>query len=84
MRLSLHPVNEGVVAVRLPGDIPAGHLKWIGGVWKFKAMGLEGGVPVPGGGPLTAQHNRCFETLDEAAINTALLALPPSAPFPLL
>lgn len=76
MRLSLHPVNEGVVAVRLAGDTPAGHLKRIGGVWKFKAMGFEEGVLIPGGGPLTAQHNRCFETLDEVAITKALSAPP--------
>ena len=40
--LTLQPVNSGVVAVLLPNGEPAGHLKWIGGVWKFKAMGYEG------------------------------------------
>lgn len=73
-RLSLRRVNDGVVAVLLEGEQPGGHLKRIGGVWKFKAMGLEGGELVPGGGPLTAHHNRCFDRLDEAAICAALAA----------
>lgn len=71
--LTLHAVNEGVVALHLASGEPVGHLKRIGGVWKFKAMGLEDGSMVPGGGPLTHQHNRCFEVLDEAAISAALL-----------
>ena len=72
LRLTLRPVNEGVVAVLLDGDQPGGHLTRIGGVWKFKAMGLEDGELVPGGGPLTAQHNRCFESLDAATVCAAL------------
>ena len=71
-RLSLHPVNDGVVAVHLEGGLPGGHLKRIGGVWKFKAMGLEAGELIPGGGPLTAHHNRCFPALDEETICAAL------------
>lgn len=70
--LTLQPVNEGVVAVFLPDGAPVGHLKWIGGVWKFKAMGHEGGELVPGGGPLTRQHNRTFAVLDAAQISAAL------------
>ena len=75
-RLSLHPVNDGVVAVLLEGDLPGGHLKRIGGVWKLKAMGLENGELIPGGGPLTGQHNRCFDTLEAAADWAALGAEP--------
>ena len=71
--LTLQPLNEGVVAVFLPGGAPVGHLKWIGGVWKFKAMGYEGAELVPGGGPLTARHNCTFDTLDAAQISTVLL-----------
>ena len=41
--LTLHPVNEGVVAVHLASGEPVGHLKRIGGLWKFKAMGYEDG-----------------------------------------
>ena len=71
--LTLHPVNDGVVAVRLASGAPVGHLKWMGGVWKFKAMGYEGADLVPGGGPLTARHNRSFATLDATAIEAGLL-----------
>lgn len=67
LRLSLRPVNDGVVAVLLEGDQPGGHLKRMGGVWKFKAMGWENGDLIPGGGPLTGQHNRCFDCLEDAA-----------------
>ena len=72
-QLNLQPVNDGVVAVFLPGGEPVGHLKWIGGMWKFKAMGYEGTELVPGGGPLTLQHNRRFAVLDAAQISAALL-----------
>ena len=71
--LTLHPVIEGVVAVRLASGEPVGHLKWIGGVWKFKAMGCEGADLVPGGGPLTARHNCTFEVLDVQDISAVLL-----------
>ena len=71
--LTLHPVNEGVVAVHLASGEPVGHLKRIGGLWKFKAMGYEDGSLVPGGGPLTAEHNRTFTELDAATIGAALL-----------
>ena len=71
--LTLHPVNDGVVAVRLASGEPVGHLKWIGGVWKFKAMGYEGADLVPGGGPLTARHNCTFEALDAEAVSAVLL-----------
>lgn len=72
--LILQPVNDGVVAVRLESGEPVGRLKWIGGLWKFKAMGYEGADLVPGGGPLTARHNCTFSTLDVAQVSAALLA----------
>lgn len=72
--LTLSPVNEGVVAVHLASGEPVGHLKRIGGIWKFKAMGYEDGSLVPGGGPLTHQHNQCFTTLDAAHISASLLS----------
>ena len=71
--LTLHPVNDGIVALRLAGGEPVGQLKWIGGRWKFKAMGYEGAELVPGGGPLTARHNCTFDTLDAAQISAVLL-----------
>ena len=71
--LTLQPVNKGVVAVLLPSGEPVGNLKWIGGVWKFKAMGYEGADLVPGGGPLTARHNCTFVALDAEEVTAVLL-----------
>ena len=48
-----------------------GNLKWIGGVWKFKAIGQDSsGAVIPGGGPLTDQHNTVFSSLDQAQIRS--------------
>ena len=73
--LTLHPLNDQVVRVHdCRGDC-VGHLKRIGAVWKFKALGQDAaGAVVPGGGPLTERHNMMFEALDEAAVSAALLA----------
>ncbi|MEO6973676.1 MAG: hypothetical protein ABI135_09705 [Rhodoferax sp.] len=71
--LTMKRVNDGVVAVLLESGELVGHLKWIGGVWKFKAMGYEGADLVPGGGPLTARHNCTFAALDAAHISAVLL-----------
>lgn len=71
--LTFQAVNEGVVAVHLASGEPVGHLKRIGGAWKFKAMGYEEGSLIPGGGPLTLQHNQTFSVLDEAHISACLL-----------
>ena len=50
-----------------------GNLKLIGSVWKFKAIGFDAsGQVVPGGGPLTDQHNASFAALDEVEINRVL------------
>ena len=50
-----------------------GNLKWIGGVWKFKAIGQDSsGAVIPGGGPLTDRHNTVFSSLDEAQIRSEL------------
>ena len=50
-----------------------GNLKWIRGVWKFKAIGHDAsGAVIPGGGPLTDRHNTVFATLDLVQINRAL------------
>jgi len=71
--LSLERVNDGVYRVL---DAQAGHvgnLKHVGGQWKFKAVGYtEHGALIPGGGPLTARHNRVFEEPDEQAVSAAL------------
>ena len=47
-----------------------GNLKWIRGVWKFKAIGYDAaGAVIPGGGALTDRHNTLFDSLDPAQIN---------------
>ena len=72
--LSLHPVNEGVFAVRDAAGQPVGNLKRIGAVWKFKAVGSTAlGELVPGGGPLTDRHNAEFERPDAADVSAGLL-----------
>ena len=48
-----------------------GNLKWIGGIWKFKAIGQDSsGAVIPGGGPLTDRHNTVFSSLDQAQIRS--------------
>ena len=73
--LQLHPVNAQLCRVTSSDGALVGNLKLIGGVWKFKAIGIDaGGHVVPGGGPLTGRHNTVFAVLDEAAISAALTA----------
>jgi hypothetical protein len=65
-RLHLRPVNAQVCSVHTASGAHVGNLKWIGGVWKFKAIGYDtDGRVIPGGGPLTDQHNTAFDTLDD-------------------
>jgi hypothetical protein len=72
--LKLEPVNSQVCRVLSASGEHVGNLKWIAGVWKFKAVGYgPGGEIVPGGGPLTGRHNATFAALDEALISKALL-----------
>ena len=71
--LRLQPVNPGVCEVHTIAGLHVGNLKLIGGVWKFKAIGYDAsGQVIPGGGPLTDQHNASFAALDEAEINRVL------------
>ncbi len=74
-KLTLRKVNDQVVSVHLDNGELVGSLKWIGGVWKFKAIGHDpnGGV-IPGGGPFTERHNTTFAVLDEALISAGLQA----------
>ncbi|MGH8647528.1 MAG: hypothetical protein ACREX4_24935 [Gammaproteobacteria bacterium] len=52
-----------------------GSLKFVNGMWKFKAIGYDkDGNVIPGGGPLTDRHNTTFGALDEALINAKLAA----------
>jgi hypothetical protein len=71
--LQLHPVNAQVCRVTSSDGVHVGNLKLMGGVWKFKAIGVDAsGQVVPGGGPLTERHNTVFAALDEAVVNAVL------------
>ena len=64
--LHLRPVNAQVYSVHTASGGHVGNLKLIGGVWKFKAIGYDvNDQVIPGGGPLTDQHNTVFATLDD-------------------
>lgn len=66
-KLTLTQVNDLVYRVQTDQGDHVGNLKFINAVWKFKAIGYEeNGDVIPGGGPLTDQHNMSFDTLDEA------------------
>lgn len=72
-RLTLQAINANVWAVHGADGQHLGNLKRIGTVWKFKAVGYnDHGAVVPGGGPLTAQHNALFDAPDEQALNARL------------
>jgi hypothetical protein len=72
-QLQLQPVNAQVCRVTSSDGAHVGNLKLIGGVWKFKAIGMNAdGRLVPGGGPFTGRHNTVFAVLDEAAVNAVL------------
>lgn len=71
--LTLHCLNEQLTRVLDSDGRCVGHLKRIGLLWKFKALGEDAhGQVVPGGGPLTRRHNLTFAVLDEAAVCAAL------------
>ena len=58
-------VENGACRVLDAKDRHVGNLKWICGVWKFKAIGYDvSGAVIPGGGPLTDQHNTVFTSID--------------------
>ena len=74
-QLYFHPLNAQVCRVTSIEGVHVGNLKLIGGVWKFKAIGMDAdGQVIPGGGPLTGRHNTVFAVLDEAAISAVLTA----------
>ena len=75
--LTLVASNDLVYRVLTPEGAHVGNLKRIGSVWKFKALGVDAdGSVVPGGGPLTHQHNMVFAAPVEADVSAALLGLP--------
>ncbi len=73
-QLKLSRLNEVVYRVLTESGEHVGNLKLIAEVWKFKALGHDtGGDVIPGGGPLTHQHNMTFADLDEVVISGRLL-----------
>jgi hypothetical protein len=73
MSLKLSRLNDSVYRVLADRGLHVGNLKFIDGLWKFKAIGYdENGEITPGWGPLTALHNTTFVTLNEALINAKL------------
>ena len=71
--LTLRLINTNVHSVHAPDGAHVGNLKRVGTVWKFKAIGYDAaGNVVPGGGPLTEQHNTAFAAPDVAAVNAQL------------
>lgn len=72
--LSLRPLNPAVCEVLDAQGRHVGNLKRIGAVWKFKAVGFgPAGELLPGGGPLTGQHNMAFAQLVVEDVNQRLL-----------
>ena len=73
-KLTLSRSNDYVYRVISEQGEHVGNLKFINGIWKFKAIGYDpNGDVIPGGGPLTDRHNATFAALD-AALNSATLA----------
>ena len=74
MALTLSKLNDGVYRVLTDQGLHVGNLKFINGLWKFKAIGYgRNGDVMPGWGPLTELHNTTFATLDVASINAKLV-----------
>ena len=72
-KLKLSRINDHVYRVLADQDEHVGNLKFINGIWKFKAIGYnKNGDIMPGWGSLTDRHNTTFDTLDEALINAKL------------
>jgi uncharacterized protein (TIGR00369 family) len=78
--LRIEPLNDLVYRVLNAQGEHVGNLKHIGAVWKFKAIGYDAqGEVIPGGGPLTLQHNQTFSQADVVEINARLNAATPGA-----
>lgn len=76
--LTLVMVNANVHSVHLTDGSHVGNLKRIGSIWKFKAIGYDAtGKVLPGGGPLTEQHNTVCTALDAAALSAKLGLMAP-------
>lgn len=79
--LTISPVNDGVYRVLDARRGHVGNLKRIGGQWKFKAIGYgPNGQLIPGGGPLTEQHNTSFAAPDAEIVSATLMQSRPATP----
>ena len=75
-KLTLSRFNARVYRVLTARSEHVGNLKFINGVWKFKAVGYDpDGAILPGWGPLTNRHNSVVAAPDEALLNE-LLSVP--------
>ncbi len=73
--LILNPLNDSVCLVLGANGQHVGNLKYINGIWKFKAIGYDAhGDVLPGGGPLTERHNTTFAELNPTDVSAQLLA----------
>ena len=72
-KLTLTSLSDDAYRIMTHQGEHVGNLKFINGVWKFKAIGYDpNGDVIPGGGPLTDRHNATFAALDEALISATL------------
>ena len=67
---TLRAVNAVIHSVHTAAGDHVGNLKYIGGVWKFKAVGYDAnGCVIPGGGLLTDRHNTRFAAPDATQVS---------------
>ena len=72
-KLTLTRLEDDVYRILTDQGDHVGNLKFINGVWKFKAIGYDpNGEVIPGGGPLTDRHITVFVTFVAALIGAAL------------
>ena len=67
---TVDPVNASVARLLDSRGLHVGNLKLINGLWKFKAIGYDvDGSVIPGGGPMTDQHNTVLARLDASSLS---------------
>ena len=72
-KLTLTALGDDAYCILTDQGAHVGNLKFINGVWKFKAIGYDpNGEVIPGGGPLTDRHNTVFVTFDATLVGAAL------------
>jgi len=67
---TVDPINASVARLLDSRGLHVGNLKLINGLWKFKAIGYDvDGSVIPGGGPMTDQHNTVLARLDASSVS---------------